>query len=60
MRRLRGGFEGWALWWALWCALFSAICGGVLGCSSSDDQSPSQICEQFVSSYCDMGVSCAQ
>ena len=56
MRRHRGWFEGWALR----CALFSAICSAALGCNSSDDSSPSEICEQFVSNYCGKAVSCAQ
>jgi hypothetical protein len=51
---------GWLEGRTLWCALFTAIWGGTLGCSSSDEATPSEVCQQFVTSYCDKAVSCAQ
>ena len=45
--------------WALACAFVAAPCSATLGCASSDDATPSETCERFVSSYCDKAASCA-
>lgn len=47
-----GVMGGWTLW-AISCAL------GSFACSSSDSQSPAEVCEQYVSSYCAKAVECA-
>ena len=56
-RRSRGGRGAWTIG----AALLIALSGGAsFGCSSSDAEPPSSVCERFVSSYCAKAVSCAQ
>jgi len=57
VRRQFGGRSGR---WAVRHLLFLAASSGVLACSSSDAPAPSEVCEQFESSYCGKAVACAR
>ena len=49
---------GWLRRCGLACSLLGAC--SALGCASSDEATPSEMCERYVSSFCDKAVSCAR
>src|SRR6478609_4775257 len=50
--------RGWSRTRALVCTLLGAC--SALGCASSDEAAPSEVCERYVASFCDKAVSCAR